>query len=114
MLAPCGGPQTQERRNRVLDPAEWTRLYGAAPAWFKPVLLTGYHTGMRLEEILTLTWDRVDLERGRIFLPGHLTKNGQDRTVPITLTLRRELQRLRAKDGVMRIQGRRPDRLPLP
>lgn len=62
----------------------------------------------------TLTWDRVDLERGRIFLPGHLTKNGQDRTVPITLTLRRELQRLRAKDRVMRIQGRRPDRLPLP
>jgi integrase len=47
----------------------------------------------------------VDVERGRIFLPGHLTKNGQERTVPITMTLRRELQRLRAKDGVMRIQG---------
>lgn len=75
------------------------------PAWFKPVLLTGYHTGMRLEEILTLTWDRVDLERGRLYLPGHLTKTGQDRTVPITPTLRRELQRLRGQDGVTRIQG---------
>lgn len=33
-------------------------------------------------------------------LLGHLTKNGQERTVPITPTLRRELQRLRAQDGI--------------
>ena len=71
----------------------------------KPVLLTGYHTGMRLEEILTLTWNRVDLEKGRIFLLGHLTKTGQERLIPITPTLRREFQRLRALDGVTRIQG---------
>ena len=69
------------------------------------MLLTGYHTGMRLEEIPTLMWDRVDLEKGRIFLPGHLTKTGQERLVPITPTLRREFQRLRALDGVTRIQG---------
>ena len=47
-------PDPQNARNRVLGPEEWTRLYYAAPEWFKPVLLTGYHTGMRLEEILTL------------------------------------------------------------
>jgi integrase len=80
-------------------------LYSAAPVWFKPVLLTGYHTGMRLEKVLTLTWDRVDLEKGRIFLPGHLTKTGQERLVPITLILKRELQRLRTLEGVTRIQG---------
>ena len=98
-------PKPKNARNRVLEPEEWERLYGAAPCLVKPVLLTGYHTGMRLEEILTLTWDRVDLERGRLYLPGHLTKTGQERTVPITPTLRRELQRLRSQDGVMRIQG---------
>jgi integrase len=98
-------PKPKNARNRVLEPAEWERLYAAAPDWFKPVLLTGYHTGMRLEEILTLTWDRVDLEKGRIFLPGHLTKTGQERLVPITATLRRELQRHRSLDGVTRIQG---------
>jgi integrase len=58
-------PKPKNARNRVLESGEWQRLYGAAPSWFKPVLLTGYHTGMRLEEILTLTWDRVDLERSR-------------------------------------------------
>lgn len=89
----------------MLEPEEWSRLHGAASAWFKPVLLTGYHTGMRLEEILTLTWDRVDLEKGRIFLPGHLTKTGQERLVPITPILRREFQRLRDLDGLTRIQG---------
>lgn len=98
-------PKPKNGRDRVLTPDEWTRLYQAAPEWFKPVLLTGYHTGMRLDEILTLTWDRVDLEKNRIFLPGHLTKTGQDREVPLTPTLRGAFQRLRGKHGVTRIQG---------
>jgi integrase len=98
-------PKPKNARNRVLEAEEWSRLYAAAPAWFKPVLLTGYHTGMRLEEILTLTWDRVDLERGRLHLPGHLTKNGQQRIVPVTPTLRQDLQRLRSQNGITRIQG---------
>ncbi|MCH7615837.1 MAG: site-specific integrase [Nitrospinae bacterium] len=98
-------PKPKNARNRVLEPDEWDRLYGAAPEWFKVVLLTGYHTGMRLEEILTLTWDRVDLEKGRMFLPGHLTKTGQDRSVPLTPMLRKELQDLRDQGGVTWIQG---------
>lgn len=98
-------PKPKNARDRVLEPDEWTRLYEAAPSWFKPVLLTGYHTGMRLEEILTLTWDRVDVEKGRIFLPGHLTKTKQDRSVPMTPTLRREYHALRQQDGILRISG---------
>jgi len=98
-------PKPKNARNRVLEPEEWDRLYNAAPEWFQPVLLTGYHTGMRLEEILGLTWDRVDLEKGRIFLPGTLTKNGQSREVPLTPLLKRTLQQLREQDGVTRITG---------
>jgi integrase len=92
-------------RDRVLSQDEWLRFYDSAPDWFKPILLTGYHTGMRLEEILTLTWDRVDLDKARIFLPGSLTKTKQDRTVPLTPTLRRTFQQLREQGGVIRIQG---------
>ena len=76
-------PKPKNARDRVLESDEWARLYDGAPGWFKPVLLTGYHTGMRLEEILTLTWDRVEIERGRIFLPIALTKTKQDG--PVTL-----------------------------
>lgn len=98
-------PKPKNARNRVLEPEEWERLYSAAPEWFKPVLLTGYHTGMRLEEILGLTWDRVDLDKGRIFLPGALTKNGESRDVPLTPLLKRSLQQLRGQDGVVRMSG---------
>ena len=98
-------PEPNNRRDRVLSADEWERLYNAAPGWFKPVLLTGYHTGMRLEEILSLTWDRVDLTKNRIYLPGHLTKTGKPREVPLTETLRNCLAELRERDGVSRIQG---------
>jgi len=98
-------PTPNNARNRVLEPEEWTRLYAAAPVWFKPVLLTGYHTGMRLQEILTLEWDRVDLEKNRLFVPKHLAKTNVERYVPITPTLRRELYRLKTQNGVIRFQG---------
>lgn len=98
-------PKPNNARNRVLEPEEWIRLYRAAPEWLKPVLLTAYHTAMRLEEILTLEWDRVDLEKNRLFLPKHLTKTNRERLVPLTETLRQALQRLRTLDGVVRIQG---------
>ena len=98
-------PKPKNARNRVLEPHEWDRLYGTAPEWFKPILLIGYHTGMRLEEILTLTWDRVDLDKKRIYLPGVLTKTGEDRAVPITPFLQHTLKLLRGKDGVTRMGG---------
>lgn len=98
-------PKPKNARTRVLEPEEWERLYNSAPDWFKPVLLTGYHTGMRLEEILGLTWDRVDLEKARIFLPGSLTKTGQPREVPLTPFLKGTLYQLRELDGVIRISG---------
>jgi integrase len=98
-------PKPKNARDRVLEPDEWERLYNSAPEWFKPVLVTGYHTGMRLEEILGLTWERVNLEKGRIFLPGELTKSGEARQVPMTPTLRQMLQELRVKDGVTRFKG---------
>ena len=98
-------PKPKNGRDRVLEGEEWERLYKAAPHWFQPVLLTGYHTGMRLEEILTLTWDRVDLTKNRLFLPGHLTKTGEARDVPLTPTLRECLVQHRQREGVSRIQG---------
>ena len=60
---------------------------------------------MRLQEILTLEWDRVDLEKNRLFIPKHLTKTNVEQYVPITPTLRRELYRLRTQAGVIRLNG---------
>lgn len=98
-------PKPKNARSRVLEPEEWKRLHTAAPAWFKPVLLTAYHTGMRLEEILSMTWDRVDLDKSRVFLPGTLTKSGEAREVPLTPILRQTLQALRGQDRITRLKG---------
>ena len=47
-------------------------------------MLTAYHLGQRLGEILNLTWDRVDLHRGIITLRGIDTKTNKARQVPMT------------------------------
>ena len=54
-------PKLKNERSRVLDPDEWTRLYGAARAWFLPVLLTGYHTGMMFHRYRTIMAETVDI-----------------------------------------------------
>lgn len=46
-----------------------------------PVVALALSTGMRQGEVLGLTWDRVDLKRGRIVLEE--TKNGERRSVPL-------------------------------
>ncbi|MEO7860429.1 MAG: site-specific integrase, partial [Nitrospirales bacterium] len=77
-------PDPQNERDRVLVEDEWYRLYNAAAAHLKPILLVAYHLGPRVSEILKLTWDRVDLHRGFIKLRGVDTKTGEPRLVPMT------------------------------
>src|SRR5262249_48557278 len=63
-------PCAHNERDRILSTDEWERLYDAAASHLKPLLLTAYHLGQRLGELLSLTWDRVDLHRGIITLRG--------------------------------------------
>lgn len=61
-----------------------------------PVVVLALSTGMRLGEIMGLTWDVVDLNRGRAIL--HETKNGERRAVAITghaLAVMKELGKVR-------------------
>lgn len=46
-----------------------------------PVVTLALLTGMRRGEIMNLTWDRVDLKKGRIALED--TKNGERRVIPL-------------------------------
>ena len=77
-------PNAHNERDRVLTAKEWERLYAAAAPHLKPILLTAYHLGQRLGEILNLTWDRVDLQRGIITLRAIDTKTRKPRRIPIT------------------------------
>jgi integrase len=87
-------PDPKNERDRVLTKQEWERLIEAGSPHIKPILSVAYHLGMRLGEILKLTWDRVDLEAGFIKLGSRDTKTGYSRLVPMTPTIQQVLKEL--------------------
>lgn len=104
-------PSPNNERDRVLTQDEWNRLYAAAVPHLRPILLVAYHLGLRLGEILRLTWDKVDLARGFLKLRQEDTKSGEPRLVPLTPEVRSalaDLARVRRLDTnrVFLYQGR--------
>jgi integrase len=91
--------QEPSGRLRYLSgPAEADRLLTACEDSLKPVVLTALHTGMRKEELLSLTWEAVDMTHGFIRLKQ--TKNGTARAFPFNETLWSLFSGLRTKqDG---------------
>ena len=69
-------------RTRYLTEEEFWRLHDAAADYIKPMLIFAVHTGLRREEQLSLTWDRVNWQRAEVYLPD--TKTGTPRMVPLT------------------------------
>ncbi|UVT21128.1 MAG: site-specific integrase [Nitrospira sp.] len=87
-------PYANNERDKVLTAEEWLRLFEAAAPHLKPILLTAYHLGQRLGEILNLTWDRVDLHRGIITLRAIDTKTNKRRQIPMTPQVKATLSQL--------------------
>lgn len=70
-------------RDRILSPEEFDRLLAGAAPHLKPIIATGYYTGMRLGEILPLTWDKIDFKARVIRLEAGDTKDREPRAIPI-------------------------------
>jgi integrase len=60
---------TEEQMEKIVE---------ASPEWLKPMILTGYYTGLREGELLGLRWEWIDLKDGVIYLPS--TKTLKDPT----------------------------------
>jgi integrase len=80
--------RTPDMRVRYLSREEEIRLVAALPVIgpARGLVELALHTGMRKSEILSLTWARVDFERGVLLVTN--TKTGRDRQVPINSDLR--------------------------
>ena len=79
----CKDKENNER-DRWLSVDEEKRLFENSPQWLKGIILFALHTGLRRDELLLLTWDRVDLFRKIIIIQE--SKNGKPRTIPLTQT----------------------------
>jgi integrase len=70
-----------KRRDRILSKEEMRELLSASSDHTYQIICFGLNTGMRLGEILKLTWEQVDTTKKAIHVT--FTKNDVDRDVPI-------------------------------
>jgi integrase len=68
---------------------------------FRALVAFAIETAMRQGELCKLTWNRVDLHNRSVSLLGSQTKNGQPRTVPLSLGALHILERLPHRQGLV-------------
>lgn len=68
-------------RDRWLTVEEEQRLLPASAPWLREIVVFAVNTGMRMGEILALTWTGVDLFRRTVTV--FRSKNGERRTIPV-------------------------------
>lgn len=100
---------------RFLSQEERANLLSACKESNNPLIyivtVLALSTGARQGEIMNLTWDDIDLNRGRAIL--HETKNGERRALPITghaLDLLKELSKVRRIDTTLLFAGNNPNK----
>jgi integrase/recombinase XerD len=76
------GLKTSRRRTRFLTPSELDRLLAVTATHIRPAIILATETGIRKEELFSLTLPHIDLIRREITLD--LTKTGMPRRVPLS------------------------------
>lgn len=73
--------------------SEATADYLARLRTFAPIFTALLYTGARLNDVISLTWDQVDFERGTVTIVQD-KRNNRRITVPMAAPLRRQLEQL--------------------
>jgi integrase len=103
-------PRPVRQPQRALGQEKIVRLLDACLPQYRPLLATGVFTGMRLSELLGLTWDDVDLVGGCIDVRAQLSRAGAGkparRVAPKTASAFREIPLAPQLTGVLRAHRR--------
>jgi len=89
-------PDPKKKAGRVLSEAERSALFDVALPNLRDQLLFAMTMGMRLREILKLSWDRVDLEEQTITLRPEDTKTKKGRVIKMSPQVYEMLKRRKA------------------
>lgn len=104
-------PRPLASDQRVLTGSELARLFGACPRRHRPFLVTGAYTGMRLSEVLALSWQDIDFAAGLIRVRHQLARGRRSvpphRVPPKTRASVREIPLLPQLAAVLREHKRR-------
>jgi integrase len=92
-------PMLRESNTRkgFFEYEQYLALRDALPHYLQPVATVAYHTGWRKQELLKLTWDRVDLRQGIMRLDPGETKNEEGRTLYMNEDLAETVKALHGK-----------------
>ena len=82
--------QEINRGNRVLSLEEEKKLLSFATPYIQDIVVFALNTGLRIGEILSLTWESVDLEKN--LLTVFAEKTQKHREIPINAKTRRVLE----------------------
>ena len=95
-------------RIRYLSYDEEDRFVAACKGPLRPVVITAINTGCRKSELLSLTWDDVDFERGTVSVRAGYAKNGESRSIPMNEVLRKTLEEIVGEGAVFRSRTGQP------
>lgn len=85
---------------------QWERLHKELPTHLKPAATFAIETGLRQDNVLGLTWDRVDLERRLVWVEAEDTKGNEAIAVPLNGTALATLAAQRAAPAYRPARGR--------
>jgi integrase len=71
-------------RTRFLSRAEWDALYLCLPEHLRPLASFALLTGLRLENVVRLRWDHVDLDRAIAWVDADDAKGRRTLSVPLS------------------------------
>ena len=99
-------PHNRPKDGRALEPREVAALLDVSPERWRDVWYGYLVTGMRLREMLRLTFDDIDWESREVIVRAHKAKGRRERRIPIDDGLWDILKRLEAGRSARKPSGR--------